>query len=685
MAALELCVAPLSAQVPVITKLPTSQTAPAGGTVVFTVEVSGAGPFTYQWQHNGTNLPNGIISTVAGGGKDFPGEGGPATSARLRPNSVTVDPFENLFIAEVSGPHGLRKVDTNGIIITVPGQMDSPGGIHHVATDRSGNLFYANARDARAERVRKLGADGFFRVVAGRDETWGEVPLGDGGPAKKANLDMPLGMAFDRYGNLFIAEMGGNRIRKVSTNGIITTIAGNGKQGYSGDGGPATEACLHYPRGVAVDDAGCLYIADTTNKRIRKVGSDGIITTIAGGGTNLQGDGGPATNVDLYIVDGGIAVDGGGKVLFSTFYNIRKVDTNGLFWTVAGSNVQGCSGDGGPATGARLGSPHGIAVDSYGNLFIADDMCGRVRKVGNTQGPGLALHTVRARDAGSYRVVVSGPGGSVTSAAAVLTLTQGLPEPPEEPAAVKASSKANDMPGARPFRSPAMPILFKPGKVPGLVSRFAVTPPTAIDLSAYYNADPATGWTDGNPRNSLSSLPRGLQVLGGVPFDIRGIIQLGGRSGFLGTAPAQMTGIKVAQRCKKLHFLHAVCYGRATNGTEVARLVFHQAGLPPSTKPILFGSDVRDWWAVEWQRPAGHDPATVVWTGPNGMGVPLQLFKSTWENPHPEAAVDSFDFISTVTDAAPFLIAITAEPVQSDPPADAPQRDVSNTQPQTTR
>lgn len=663
MAALELCVAPLSAQVPVITKLPTSQTAPAGGTVVFTVEVSGAGPFTYQWQHNGTNLPNGIISTVAGGGKDFPGEGGPATSARLRPNSVAVDPFENLFIAEVSGPHGLRKVDTNGIIITVPGQMDSPGGIHHVATDRSGNLFYANARDARAERVRKLGADGFFRVVAGRDETWGEVPLGDGGPAKKANLDMPLGMAFDRYGNLFIAEMGGNRIRKVSTNGIITTIAGNGKQGYSGDGGPATEACLHYPRGVAVDDAGCLYIADTTNKRIRKVGSDGIITTIAGGGTNLQGDGGPATNVDLYIVDGGIAVDGGGKVLFSTFYNIRKVDTNGLFWTVAGSNVQGCSGDGGPATGARLGSPHGIAVDSYGNLFIADDMCGRVRKVGNTQGPGLVLHNVRSHDAGTYRLVLTAPGGSVTSATAVLTVTHGLVEPPEEAADAHPASGPDGLLGAQPLSWPVVPI-FKSGEVPAILPRSAATPPTAIDLSAYYNADLATGWTGGGDRNSLASLPRGLQRLGGVPFDIRGIIQLGCQMCIIQGAPTRVTGIKVGRRCKKLHFLHAVsCSGNTSNGTEVARFVFHQGALPPSTLPIRFGSDVRDWWMVYRQPPPKPDPATIVWTGETGQHQPVQLFKSTWENPHPESKVDNFDFISTMGYAAPFLIAVTAEPV----------------------
>jgi hypothetical protein len=208
-------------------------------------------------------------------------------------------------------------------------------------------------------------------------------------------------------------------------------------------------------------------------------------------------------------------------------------------------------------------------------------------------------------------------------------------------------------------------VAFRPGQVPDLLRRDPQAPATTIDLSGFYNVDPVTSWTDLNPNsfNSLASLPQGIQTLSGVQFDIRGIIQLSFSSSYFGPFPQQVTGIKIDQRCRRLHLLHAVCRsGISTNGTEVARFIFHQSGLPAATMPIRFGFDVRDWWVMPSQQLKGADPATVVWTGQNQHRIPLQLFKSTWQNPHPEVTVDSLDYISTMSSAAPFLVAVTVEP-----------------------
>ena len=226
----------LRAQLPTITNQPASQAVWAGGNVIFAVGVSGAGPFTYQWQFNTVNLPNGIITTVAGGGSG--GDGSAATNASLgSPYGVAVDASGNLFIADI-GNQRIREVSTNGIITTVAGN----------------------------------GAYGYS---------------GDGGAATNASLGYPDGVAVDASGNLFIADNLNSSIRKVSTNGVITTVAGNGTYGYSGDGGAATNANLHFPSGVAVDASGNLFIADSFNHRIRRVSTNGIITTVAGGGSGM--------------------------------------------------------------------------------------------------------------------------------------------------------------------------------------------------------------------------------------------------------------------------------------------------------------------------------------------------------------------------------------------------------------
>jgi uncharacterized protein (TIGR03437 family) len=230
---------------------------------------------------------------------------------------------------------------------------------------------------------------------------------GDDGSAISAELYQPFGVAVDSVGNLYIADSSNNRIRKVS-NGVITTIAGNGTQGFSGDNGSATSAQLYFPDGVAVDSAGNVYIADSSNNRIRKV-SNGVITTIAGNGTQgFSGDNGSATSAQLSFPDG-VAVDSSGDLYIADSYNsrIRKVSA-GLITTVAGNGITGIYGDNGPATSAELSLPQGVAVDSRGNLYIADWGSNRIREVVNGE-----ITTV----AGNYVTSgFSGDNGPATSA-----------------------------------------------------------------------------------------------------------------------------------------------------------------------------------------------------------------------------------------------------------------------------
>ena len=216
----------------------------------------------------------------------------------------------------------------------------------------------------------------------------------DGGPAAEALLTFPYGVAVDDQGNLYIADTENHRIRRVDTDGIITTFAGTGEEGFGGDGGPATEAKLDWPSGVAVDADGTVYIADQENERIRKIDTDGIITTFAGSGSyNYKGeeDGIPAIEASLNWPTG-VAVDGQGDVYIADSYNnlIRKVDGDGLITTIAGSGRifgffeepdEDDVGDGGPATEAKLDWPIGVTVDSEGNVYVADVGHNRVRKL----------------------------------------------------------------------------------------------------------------------------------------------------------------------------------------------------------------------------------------------------------------------------------------------------------------
>ncbi len=220
-------------------------------------------------------------------------------------------------------------------------------------------------------------------TVAGSNHT---SYTGDEGPATNAGLYYPTGVAIDTFGNIFIADQNHNVIRKVNLSGIISTFAGSGITGYTGDNGPATNARLNQPTCIALDSHGNLYISDESNNAIRKVNASGIITTIAGNGAlGYSGDGGPATNATL-ANPYGIVCDTSGNVFIADQLNhvIRKINTSGTISTFAGNNLPGYSGDGGPATLCQLYNPTGVTFDHLGNLFIADANNNVIRKVNAT-------------------------------------------------------------------------------------------------------------------------------------------------------------------------------------------------------------------------------------------------------------------------------------------------------------
>jgi hypothetical protein len=331
-----------------------------------------------------------VISTVAGNGNQgYSGDGGPAASAQLSdPFSIAVDSAGNLFIADMYN-QCVRMVTTGGVIRTVAGngtpgyngdggfatsaQLNQPTG---VAVDSAGNLFIA---DNGNDRIRKVTPTGVISTVAGSGV---RGYSGDGGFAISAQLSGPYGIAVDSAGNLFIADTFNDRIRKVTTGGVISTVAGGGINGL-GDGDLATSAQLFSPYGITVDSAGNLFIADTQNSSVRKVTTDGIINTVAGNGTNgFSGDGGAATSAQLNLPTG-MAVDALGNLYIADEANgrIRAVTTNGIINTVAGNGTNGFSGDGGPATSAQLYQPTGIAMNASGNILIADWVNHRIRKL----------------------------------------------------------------------------------------------------------------------------------------------------------------------------------------------------------------------------------------------------------------------------------------------------------------
>jgi hypothetical protein len=272
-----------------------------------------------------------------------------------------------------------------------------------VATDAAGNIFIS---DYGNNVIRKVTPAGIISTVAGNGIAGYS---GDGGPATNAHLYRPIKISLDTFGNLYIADMGNHVIRKV-TSGIISTIAGTGVGGFNSDGIAATAAQLFYPSDVITDRSGNVYISDYSNYRIRKVSSAGIISTYAGTGVpGGLGDGGPATAAQLWFV-WKMALDAGGNLYLAAASNdaIRKITPGGIISTIAGTGTRAFGGDGGMATTADLSNPAGVAFDASGNMYIADDFNYRIRKVV----PSGIISTIAGNGTAGY----AGDGGAATAA-----------------------------------------------------------------------------------------------------------------------------------------------------------------------------------------------------------------------------------------------------------------------------
>ncbi len=397
-------------------------------------------------------VASGIIATVAGNGTSgFSGDGGPATSAQLNfPQGVAIDSEGAMYISD-NGNARIRKV-LGGTITTVAGTGSttcSPNGSALSACILPTALVAKGTTVVFAEkrRLRQLLGGSVFAIAGNGSVAYS----GDGVPATSTQLAYPNDVAFDSLGNMYIADEGNDRVRKVTPSGTILMFAGNGTSGRSGDGGPATNAQIDAPSAIAVDRNDNVYIStyDSTIYQgiVRKVSADGTISTFAGGGAPGQlGDGGPATSATLSTV-WGLAVDHVGNVFIADFlnYRVRKVDLSGTIFTVAGNGTYGFSGDGGPATAAQLSYPIGIDVDATGAVLIVDGNNNRIRRVDATGkitsvagngsygfagdgGPAINASfasitdiaidpagSIFVADSGNYRVRMINPAGIVTT------------------------------------------------------------------------------------------------------------------------------------------------------------------------------------------------------------------------------------------------------------------------------
>ena len=423
LSAFAVSIMPLLTQ-PVITVQPTNQVVvvqASSTNVIFSVVASGAGPFNYLWTLNGTNLPNNIITRFAGtGSTGYSGDGGAATNARLsQPQAIAKDSIGNIFVAD-SYNQRIRKIDVNGIITTIAGtgingtngdggaatsaKISYPNGI---AVDKIGNVVFGEIyQPPTYSRIRKISTNGIITTIVGSGLSGFS---GDGGPATNAKINLSsldiCGMCFDASDNLLFADYGNGRIRMVDTNGYISTIANAG---------------IGTPKNVAVDNRGNIYVGTAT--KIYMISSNSVITTFAGGGASTV-DGSLATNSQITAY--GLVADSDGNVFIGDTTTgrrgIRKVDTNGIMTTIAGVGGLANTGDGGPATNAAMGSIYGLLFDNNQNLIVLDDAFHVVRKINYSGFPTISFPKLSPTAQGNYQVIVTSPSGSVTSSVASLS------------------------------------------------------------------------------------------------------------------------------------------------------------------------------------------------------------------------------------------------------------------------
>jgi uncharacterized protein (TIGR03437 family) len=336
-------------------------------------------------------IVNGTISTIAGNGNyGYTGDGGIGTDANLPgPDGVVIDANGNTIVCDTYANRA-RSIDMFGIINLIAGThtagFTGDGGpaaaaslvdCQGIAIDSAGNLYIADTHD---QRIRKISAAGIITTVAG---TGANTFSGDAGQAVNAALSQPEGIAVDAQGDLYIADTGNNRIRRVTSSGIITTIAGTGTAGYAGDGDFAPGAQLNAPARIALDSSGNIYFSDNGNNVVRRILTDGLIQTVAGNGQyGFSGDGGQATAAMLANPIG-LAFDTTGGLLIADAGNarIRRVETTGVINTIAGNGTNALAGDGRPPLQTGFGLPADVTVDPAGNIYIADQNDGRVRRI----------------------------------------------------------------------------------------------------------------------------------------------------------------------------------------------------------------------------------------------------------------------------------------------------------------
>jgi RHS repeat-associated protein len=334
-----------------------------------------------------------VIENFAGDGtvgRVFGGMGGPAINAQIgEPYSAVADEQGNLYIATADlvpyshWNHRILKIDPKGVISQ---ELIAPDGWSGIARDVQGNFYHSYSGYNCVKKLNKQGPISSFGIC---DTNWGAGFSGDGGPATDARFSFPLGIDIDSSGNVYIADTRNHRIRKVDTNGTITTFAGQGAAASSGDGGQATDAALNNPNDVAADAYGNIFISEEYGRRVRKVDPTGKIITVAGNGTSVfKGNGSPATETGFNDIRS-ISVDKIGNlyIVSGAGNRVYKVDAGGIVTTVAGAGPigygqGGYGGEGGPAAAAILNNPSAVAVDPAGNLYLADQTNNRIRKIG---------------------------------------------------------------------------------------------------------------------------------------------------------------------------------------------------------------------------------------------------------------------------------------------------------------
>ncbi len=345
---------------------------------------------------------NTIVTTILGTGVvGYTGDGGPATAAQIRqPRSVAVDGVGNVYVPHHLVNHIVRMINTSGVVNRVAGTGATGAGAdgisatasnmttpYNVAVDGAGNLYISEFGNNRVRKVDR--STGIITTVAG---TGTAGFLGDGGPATAARMTNPGGLAFDPAGNLYICDVANNRVRKVSTDGIITTIAGNGTTTYGGEGVVATATGMSQPNYVCISPTGEVIISVTVHHRIRSVNAAGLMTTIAGTGTaGYTGDNVAATTSRINS-PGGIAFDRAGNLYIADVSNqrIRMVNTSGIITTYAGTGTSGYTGDNGIAQLATFSNPSDISFDAQGDMYIADFVNSAIRKISTAAPPTLS-------------------------------------------------------------------------------------------------------------------------------------------------------------------------------------------------------------------------------------------------------------------------------------------------------